>query len=80
MQLLRSFGLSRKEDLQRAVETLYGEVKGWDQARATALEAHLKVVEQVMEALDQRVRQVEKYIAGLERLMAARIEEMVVVG
>jgi hypothetical protein len=74
MNVLKSaFGLSKTQSLQ----PLYEDVKSWDEARARFLERHLKVVQLVIDALDRKVGQVEKYIDGLDKLMSARIEEIV---
>ena len=78
MNVLKSaFRLSKADQSKLPTSTLYEEVKSWDQARARILQNHIKVVELVMEALDNKVGQVDKYIDGLDKLMSARIEEIV---
>jgi hypothetical protein len=75
MNIFKSaFSSSKNDVLQRSLDQLYEDVKNWDEARARSLQNHLKIVELVMDALDRKVGQVEKYIDGLERLMSARIE------
>lgn len=66
--------LSRNEPAQKSLQTLYGEVKSWDDARARILENHLKVVQLALDALDLKVTEVDRYIDGLDKLMTARIE------
>ena len=68
--------LSKTEPNQN-IQSLYEQVKSWDQARAGLLQNYLKVVMLAIDALDAKVGQVEKYIGGLDKLMSARIEEIV---
>ena len=57
MNALKSaFGLSKNTPPQ--LQSLFQDVKSWDEARARLLETHLKVVQLVMQALDNKVVQV----------------------
>ena len=77
MNILKSaFNISKSEAAPSG-QLVYEDLKAWDGARAKVLGRHLRVVELVMEGLDGKVRQVEGYIGGLERLMRGRIEEIV---
>ena len=68
-----AFRLSKNNQLL----SLFEDLKSWDEARARFLQNHIKVVHLVMDALDKKVVQVEKYIDGLDKLMSARIQQIV---
>lgn len=56
MNVLKSaLRLSKNDSSPPLTDTIYEEVKSWDEARARILQNHLRVIELGMDALDLKV-------------------------